>query len=98
MEGGTTFYFVTDGIEVALSKAKAAANGKDVRVGGGVSTIRQYLLAGQIDKLHLALSPVVLREGESLFAGIKLSLLNCTVVKSVAGENTTHILTERHGS
>jgi dihydrofolate reductase len=75
MVGGTTFHFVTDGIKSALSQAKAAANGKDVRVGGGVSTIRQYLLAGQIDELHLALSPVLLGEGESLFAGINLSLL-----------------------
>ena len=96
MEGGTTFHFVTDGIESALSRAKAAANGKDVRIGGGVSIIRQYLLRGQIDELHLALSPVLLGEGELLFAGINLSLLGYNVVKSIAGENATHILIEKH--
>ena len=98
MQGGTTFHFIADGIESALSKAKAAANGKDVRIGGGVSTIRQYLLAGQIDELHLALSPVLLGEGESLFAGINLSLLGYNLVKSVAGENATHILIDKHRS
>ena len=96
MEGGTTFHFVTDGIESAISKAKTAANGKDVRIGGVVSTIRQYLLRGQIDELHLALSPVLLGEGESLFAGINLPLLGYNVVKSVAGENAIHILIGRH--
>ena len=63
MEGGTIFYFVTDGIEWAVKKAKDAANGKDVRIGGGVATIRQYLSAGLIDEIHLALSPVFLGEG-----------------------------------
>src|SRR5438552_1722628 len=63
MKGGTTFYFVTDGIESALKKAQEAAQGKDVRIGGGVSTIRQYLTAGKIDEMHLAVSPVVLGEG-----------------------------------
>ena len=98
MEHGTTFHFVTDGIESALSKAKAAANGKGVRIGGGVSTIRQYLLRGQIDELHLALSPVLLGEGESLLAGINLPWLGYNVVNSVAGENATHILIEKHHS
>jgi len=72
MKGGTTFYFVTDGAESALKQAKDAAGGKDVRIGGGVATIRQYLLAGSIDEMHLALSPVLLGEGEHLFAGINL--------------------------
>ena len=72
MEGGTTFHFVTDGIESALGNAKAAAIGKDVDIGGGVSTIRQYLLRGQIDELHLALSPVLLGENASLLGGINL--------------------------
>ena len=72
MEGGTTFHFVTDGIEAALARAKTAAGDLDVKIGGGVSTIRQYLLAKAIDELHLALSPVVLGRGESLFAGIDL--------------------------
>src|SRR5438477_412915 len=67
MKGGTTFYFVSDGAESALKQAKVAAQGKDVRIGGGVATIRQYLAAGQIDEMHLAMSPVLLGEGESLF-------------------------------
>jgi dihydrofolate reductase len=92
MEGGTTFHFVTDGPESALTHAKAAANGKDVRIGGGVSTIHQYLLAGQIDELHLAVSPVLLGEGENLFAGIDLPSLGFQVVESAAGENATHVV------
>jgi len=72
MKGGTTFYFVTDGTESALKKAKGGANGKDVRIGGGVATIRQYLVAGAIDEMHLSTSPVLLGEGEHLFAGINL--------------------------
>jgi len=64
MEGGTTFHFVTDGIEAALAEAKAAAGDLDVKIGGGVATVRQYLLAGAIDEMHLALSPVVLGRGE----------------------------------
>ena len=67
MDGGTTFHFVTDGIEAALAKAKDAADGKDVRVGGGAATIRQYLRAGLVDEMHLAISPVLLGRGEHLF-------------------------------
>ncbi|HET7768199.1 MAG TPA: dihydrofolate reductase family protein, partial [Chloroflexota bacterium] len=70
MEGGTTFHFVTDGIHAALDRARSAANGKDVRLGGGVSTIRQYLQAGLVDELHIAISPVILGRGEHLLAGI----------------------------
>jgi dihydrofolate reductase len=92
MKGGTTFHFVADGLDSALEQAKAAANGKDVRIGGGVSTIRQYLTAGRIDELHLALSPVLLGEGEALFAGIDLPRLGFKVVKMVAGENATHVI------
>ncbi|MGA8428938.1 MAG: dihydrofolate reductase family protein [Candidatus Sulfotelmatobacter sp.] len=92
MEGGTTFHFVTDGVESALKKAKEAAGGKDVRIGGGASVIRQYLLAGQIDEMHLAMSPVLLGEGENLFSGIDLAKLGFAVDKTVAGENTTHVL------
>jgi len=91
MEGGTTFRFVTNGIESALEKAKEAANGKDVRIGGGASVIRQYLVAGQIDEMHLAVSPVLLGEGENLFSGINLHELGFTVSKTVAGENATHV-------
>lgn len=92
MKGGTTFYFVTDGLESALKKAKEAAKGKDVRIGGGVSVIRQYLTAGKIDELHLAVSPVLLGEGENLFAGINLDQLGFKVERSVPGENATHLL------
>lgn len=92
MNGGTTFYFVTDGLESALQQAKEAANGKDVRIGGGVSTIRQYLTAGQIDEMHLAISPVLLGEGEHLFSGINLSSLGFSPVRTIAGEKATHIV------
>jgi dihydrofolate reductase len=91
MEGGTTFHFVTDGPESALKQAKAAAHGKDVRIGGGVSTIRQYLSLNLIDEMHLALSPVLLGEGEHLFSGINLPKLGLAPVKTIAGENATHL-------
>jgi dihydrofolate reductase len=95
MKGGTTFYFVTDGIESALKQAKDAANGKDVRIGGGVATIRQYLVAGAIDEMHLAFSPVVLGEGEHLFAGINLHELGFQVERTLAGENATHVVLKK---
>jgi dihydrofolate reductase len=91
MEGGTTFYFVTDGLDSALQQAKDAANGKGVRIGGGVSTIRQYLTAGRIDEMHLAISPVLLGEGEPLFSGINLPQLGFAVLRTVQGENATHL-------
>jgi len=95
MKGGTTFYFVTEGSEAALKQAKAAANGKDVRIGGGVSVLRQYLVAGQIDEMHLAVSPVLLREGENLFAGMNLAQLGITVERTVPGENATHVFLQK---
>jgi len=95
MMGGTTFYFVTDGIESALQQAKEAAAAKDVRIGGGVATIRQYLVAGAIDEMHLALSPVLLGEGEHLFAGIDLHQLGFKVERTVAGENAMHVLVNK---
>lgn len=95
MKGGTTFYFVTDGAESALKQAKAAAAGKDVRIGGGVSTIRQYLLSGAIDEMHLAVSAVLLGDGENLFAGIDLPGLGFKVERSVAGERATHLSISR---
>jgi dihydrofolate reductase len=95
MQGGTTFHFITDGAESALKRAREAAAGKDVRIGGGVSTIRQYLVAGQIDEMHLAMSPMLMGEGEHLFAGINLQQLGFRVAQSVAGENATHILIEK---
>jgi dihydrofolate reductase len=95
MKGGTTFHFVTDGIEAALAEARAAAGDLDVKIGGGVSTVRQYLLAGAIDELHLALSPVVLGRGESLFAGIDLPALGYRVTQAVPTEMATHIVLTR---
>jgi dihydrofolate reductase len=95
MRGGTTFYFVTDGIESALKRAKEAAAGRDVRIGGGVSIIRQYLASGAIDEMHLALSPVLLGEGEPMFAGIDSDRLGFKVERAVAGENATHFFMNR---
>jgi dihydrofolate reductase len=92
MEGGTTFHFVTGGIEEALDKAKAAAGDKDVKIGGGVSTVRQYLQAGLIDELHFAISPVVLGKGEAMFTGIDLPALGFRVAEHVATEHATHIV------
>lgn len=94
-EGGTTFYFVTDGIESALQKAKDVAKGQDVRIGGGAATIRQYLTAGLIDQIHLALTPTFLGEGEHLFAGLNLHTLGFTSIKTVAGEKATHVVMEK---
>jgi dihydrofolate reductase len=95
MEGGTTFHFVTDGIEAALAQAKAAAGELDVKIGGGVSTVRQYLLAGAIDEVHLALSPVLLGRGESLFAGLDLPGLGYRVAEAVPTERATHLVLTR---
>ncbi|MBV8832902.1 MAG: dihydrofolate reductase [Acidobacteriaceae bacterium] len=95
MKGDTTFFFVTDGAKVALQQAKAAAHGQDVRIGGGVATIRHYLTAGDIDELHLAFSPVVLGDGEHLFAGIHLPNLGFKPVQTTAGEQATHVILQR---
>jgi dihydrofolate reductase len=91
MKGGTTFHFVTDGFESALEKAKAVANGKDVRIGGGVATIRQYLRARLIDEMHLAVRPVLLGAGERLFDGIDLRALGYEVASHVQGERALHV-------
>lgn len=95
MEGGTTFYFVTDGIEAALEQAKAAAGGLDVKIGGGVSTVRQYLQAGLIDQLHFVFSPVMLGQGEAMFAGIDLPALGFSVTETAATELATHVVLSR---
>lgn len=95
MEGGTTFHFVTDGIASALAQAKAAAGDLDVKIGGGVSTVRQYLLAGAIDELHLAMSPIALGQGEALFAGIDLPALGYRVKETAPTELATHIVLTR---
>lgn len=92
MEGGTTFHFITSGIHEALDKARAAAGSKDVKIGGGVSTVRQYLQAGLIDELHFAVAPVVLGKGEALFSGIDLPALGFRVTEHVASEHATHIV------
>ena len=91
MAGGTEFQFVTDGIHAALQRAKDAAGNGDIRLGGGVSTIRQYLRAGLIDELHLAIRPVLLGAGEALWAGVDLPALGYESVKSIAGERATHV-------
>jgi hypothetical protein len=92
MDGGTTFYFVTEGIHKALELAKEKANGKDVRVGGGAFTIRQYLQAGLIDEIHLAVSPVLLGAGESLLEGINLKSLGFHVAQHVSTSKAMHVV------
>ena len=92
MEGGTTFHFVTDGIHAALKRAREAADGLDVRLGGGTATIRQYLQAGLIDQLHIAISPIVLGSGESLFAGFDLLKLGYKCTEHVASPAAMHVV------
>ena len=96
MSGGTEFHFVTEGIQSALAQAKAAANGRDVRVGGGVSTVRQYLSAGLIDEMHLLVRPVLLGAGEHLFHGLDLRALGYECERSIAGERATHVFVRRN--
>src|SRR5689334_17710664 len=95
MKGGTTFYFVTDGIESALEKARAAAGDKDIRIGGGPSTIRQYLASRLIDEMHLVLRPILLGRGEPLFEGLDLRALGYKVTDSVQGERGLHLIIEK---
>src|ERR1700756_5605498 len=95
MEGGTTFIFVTEGIEAALEQARAAAGDLDVKIGGGVETVRQYLRAGLIDGPHFALSPVVLGQGEPMFVGIDLPALGFRVTEHQASEHATHVVLAR---
>ncbi|MCP4618046.1 MAG: dihydrofolate reductase [Bradyrhizobium sp.] len=95
MAGGTTFHFVTDGIKSALEQARAAAGDKDIRVGGGVATVRQYLAARLLDELHLAFSPVFLGAGENLLAGLDLPKLGYSVVESVPTPDATHVKLQR---
>jgi dihydrofolate reductase len=95
MEGGTTFHFVTDGPQAALRSAREVAKGKDIRIGGGISAIRQFLNANLIDEMHLTLSPVLLGEGEHLFSGINLPKLGFAPVRTVPGENATHVFIKK---
>ena len=92
MSGGTTFHFVTDGIHAALGRALDAAGGKDVRVGGGVATVRQYLLAGLVDEMHLAISPVLLGSGEHLLGGIDTPKLGYQCTEHVTTASATHVV------
>jgi Dihydrofolate reductase len=95
MAGGTTFHFVTDGIEAALRRAKDAAGARDVRVGGGPATIRQYLKAGLVDEMHLAISPVLLGRGESLLAGIDLPKLGYRCTEHISSPAAMHVVLAR---
>jgi len=97
MRGGTTFHFVTDGIESALRQAREAAAGKDVRLGGGASSIRQYLQARLIDELHVAISPVLLGSGEAPFGGIDLLKLGYRCTEHVPTARATHVVLARQG-
>ena len=95
MAGGTTFHFVTEGIHTALERAKTAAKGKDVRLGGGVATVRQYLQAQLIDELHLAIAPVLLGTGEHLLAGIDLPKLGYERTEHVTTSAATHVVIKK---
>jgi dihydrofolate reductase len=99
MEGNTTFHFVTEGIHDALEQARRAANGMDVRIGGGPDTIRQYLRAGLVDEMHVAIAPVLLGRGERLFEGVDLRTLGYVCVQHVPSEKATHVVLKRqvHG-
>ena len=95
MKGGTVFHFITGGIHEALERARQAAGDRDVRLGGGVDTIRQYLRAGLVDEMHLAVAPVVLGSGEHLFQGLDLRALGYTVTERVPTENALHVVLAR---
>lgn len=95
MAGGTEFIFVTDGIRSALDRAKEAAGGKDIRVGGGAATVRQYLEARLLDEMHLAVRPVLLGSGESVFRGVDVRKLGYVVATQEAGERATHMVVRR---
>ena len=95
MKGGTTFHFVTDGIHAALKRATEAAGGKDIRVGGGVATIQQYLRAGLVDEMHLAIAPVLLGAGEVLFGGLDVKALGYRCTEHVPTAKATHYVLSR---
>ncbi|MFL5344276.1 MAG: dihydrofolate reductase family protein [Hyalangium sp.] len=97
MKGGTVFHFVTGGADEALARAREAAAGKDVRIGGGPHTIRQYLQAKAIDELHLAISPVLLGAGERLLEGVNLRELGYHCVRTAASEKATHVILAKEG-
>jgi dihydrofolate reductase len=95
MDGGTTFHFVTGGPDEALERARASAGDRDIRVGGGAATIRQYLKAGQIDEMHIAVTPVLLGRGEPLFAGLDLPALGYAVATTQSTDLATHVTIAR---
>lgn len=97
MDGDTVFHFETEGPEAALEKARAAAGDLDIRIGGGADTIRQYLRAGLIDEMHIAVSPVLLGGGEPFWAGLDLPTLGYEVAETTAGERATHLRIVRKG-
>jgi len=96
MKGGTTFHFVTDGIDTALQRAKDVAKEHDVRIGGGVGTIKQYLRAKLIDELHLAFRPILMGSGENLFAGVDMTALGYRCTQNVSTEHALHVLLTKH--
>jgi dihydrofolate reductase len=95
MDGGTTFHFVTDGIHAALARARDAAKDKDVRVGGGVATIRQYLHEGLIDEMHMFIAPVLLGSGEHLLADLDLPRLGYACTEHIPTPGATHVVVKR---
>jgi dihydrofolate reductase len=95
MNGGTVFHFVTDGIEAALERARSAAGGKDVRIGGGAATIRQYLRSRLVDEMHVAVAPILLGSGESLLADLNLLALGYRCTDHVASDKATHYVIAR---
>ena len=97
MQGGTVFHFVTGGIHEALRRAREAARGQDVRIGGGVSTVRQYLQAGLVDEVHLAIAPTVLGQGEALLAGIDLAALGFRCTRHAGTAHAMHVVLTREG-
>jgi dihydrofolate reductase len=98
MKGGTEFHFVTEGMHAALEQAKAAAGTADVRIGGGVSTVRQYLQARLVDELHFALRPVFMGAGEHLWQGLDMRGLGYECAEVVPGERASHVIVRKRGS
>jgi dihydrofolate reductase len=96
MEGDTTFHFITGGIREALERAREAADGLDVRIGGGPNTIQQYLREGLIDELHVAIAPILLGGGERLFEGVDLRAAGYECIQFMASEKATHVVLRRH--
>ena len=97
MEGGTTFHFVTEGIDAALKRAQEAAGSRDIRLNGGASTIRQYLSAGLVDEMHFAVAPILLGSGEPLFHGLDLPKLGYRRSEYVTTDMATHVVLTKSG-